>query len=449
MARISTYPMDAIPTVADYVIGTDADDLDITKNYRIGDIIGLGGGGTVTSITPAASTGVGTAITTIGIITFTGAGGITTSINAANEITITGSGGSGVWTTNGSDIYNNNAGNVGIGSASVPSAPLEVTGRISQIGLNNSTFIGFESGANDTGGYNTAVGYQALKANIGGSSNVAIGYNSLLLNTSGGNNSSIGYNSLQNNTIGSNNLAIGTQSLQANISGSQNVAIGSGSLGVNTIGGGNTASGTQALSQNLSGNNNSAVGFASLISNTIADNNSAVGYSSLQSNTSGANNSVIGSYALSSSTTGSSNIAVGSDAGRYEKVSGAAVNTLSTQSVFLGADTLSNTSGETNQIVIGYGAIAGGSNTVSIGNSNIVSTFLKGDVSTIGNISGKIVKTLGYTYADLLVAVPVPAAGMRSYITDAPVVLAWRDVASGGSTVVAAVFYDGTNWIYS
>jgi hypothetical protein len=41
MARISTYSIDSLPTIDDKLIGTDLDDSSITKNYKIGDIIGL------------------------------------------------------------------------------------------------------------------------------------------------------------------------------------------------------------------------------------------------------------------------------------------------------------------------------------------------------------------------------------------------------------------------
>ena len=41
MAKISTYPIDATPQLNDKVIGTDVNDNNITKNYTIGDIIGL------------------------------------------------------------------------------------------------------------------------------------------------------------------------------------------------------------------------------------------------------------------------------------------------------------------------------------------------------------------------------------------------------------------------
>ena len=41
MAKISTYAIDATPTLADKVIGTDVNDSNITKNYTLGDIIDL------------------------------------------------------------------------------------------------------------------------------------------------------------------------------------------------------------------------------------------------------------------------------------------------------------------------------------------------------------------------------------------------------------------------
>jgi hypothetical protein len=43
MAKISTYPILSTPTVNDILIGTDVDDLNITKNFSIGSIIGIVG----------------------------------------------------------------------------------------------------------------------------------------------------------------------------------------------------------------------------------------------------------------------------------------------------------------------------------------------------------------------------------------------------------------------
>jgi len=41
MSKIATYQVDHVPTLNDMVIGTDGDDYNITKNYRIGDLLGL------------------------------------------------------------------------------------------------------------------------------------------------------------------------------------------------------------------------------------------------------------------------------------------------------------------------------------------------------------------------------------------------------------------------
>ena len=43
MAKISTYPFPASPSLSDYVIGTDSNDALATKNFMISDILALGG----------------------------------------------------------------------------------------------------------------------------------------------------------------------------------------------------------------------------------------------------------------------------------------------------------------------------------------------------------------------------------------------------------------------
>lgn len=64
MARIKRtdyYEINTNPTADDYVIGTDPNDSDATKNYRIGDIVELAGGSSVTFLgltdTPDSYTG--------------------------------------------------------------------------------------------------------------------------------------------------------------------------------------------------------------------------------------------------------------------------------------------------------------------------------------------------------------------------------------------------------
>src|SRR5258708_23311731 len=94
------------------------------------------------------------------------------------------------WTTSGSNIYNSNTGNVGIGTNS-PAQPLQVIGNIQ-----GTRFIGYGAG--------------------GISSNTAVGALSLASNTTGIFNSAIGLQALQNNTTGFGNVATGTLALGLN-----------------------------------------------------------------------------------------------------------------------------------------------------------------------------------------------------------------------------------------
>jgi len=95
--------------------------------------------------------------------------------------------------------------------------------------------------------FNTAIGFQALAANINGQNNIAIGFRSLLYNGSGTNNIAIGTTALIDNISGDNNIVIGTNS-QPNWNVSNNIIIGKANdakYGDNiVIGTGNKAQGT-------------------------------------------------------------------------------------------------------------------------------------------------------------------------------------------------------------
>ncbi len=95
------------------------------------------------------------------------------------------------------------AGKVGIGTTT-PSAPLEVSGRISQIGLGGSTYLGYQTGNVDdlSDNFNTGIGYQSLYYNTTGDHNTASGCRSLHSNTTGYYNTASGYHSLYSNTTG-------------------------------------------------------------------------------------------------------------------------------------------------------------------------------------------------------------------------------------------------------
>jgi hypothetical protein len=131
---------------------------------------------------------------------------------------------------------------------------------------------------------------------------------------------------------------MGAFALFSNTMGIENTASGEGALQSNTTGGGNAASGYLALALSTTGHNNTANGTLALFSNTMGTNNTANGALALFSNTTGNGNTALGFQAGHDLTTGDNNIDIG-------------VN------------------------VVG---MAGESNTIRIGNLNIVATFIRG-----------------------------------------------------------------------
>ena len=212
-----------------------------------------------------------------------------------------------------------------------------------------NTAVGFLSLSSDTEGqFNTAVGAGALLANVGdpssgtGVENTATGAGALLSNTTGNQNTATGAFALLSNTDGARNNAVGARTLASNVTGIFNNAVGSFSLSANTNGVSNNAFGDEALSSNTSGDHNTAIGDRAFNLNT-GDGNTACGNVTLFNNT-GSNNTALGNLAGSSLTFGDNNIDIG-------------------YNVF---------------------GVAGESNTIRIGNTDITDTF-------IGGISGTTV----------------------------------------------------------
>jgi hypothetical protein len=253
-------------------------------------------------------------------------------------------------------------------------------------GANNSAQGYASLSSNTTGTNNSAQGVASLSSNTTGVNNSAQGVNSLYSNTTGSYNSAQGVASLSSNTTGTNNSAQGYAALSYNTTGSYNSAQGYAALSYNTTGTNNSAQGAYVLYSNSTGTNNSAQGVNSLYSNTTGSYNSAQGYAALSYNTTGTNNSAQGYAALSYNTTGTNNSAQGYNAGRYI-ADGTTGNTTGNYSLFLGANTKALANGQSNQIVIGYNATGNGSNTVTLGDDNIVKTLLKGNVG-IGYSTG-------------------------------------------------------------
>ena len=94
---------------------------------------------------------------------------------------------------------------------------------------------------------NTAVGWEACKANQTGASNTDFGFRALHDCTSS-NNVAVGYDSMRETTSGHSNTALGVNSLVLNTGGDGNTAIGFKALN-NTITDGNTAVGYQLLKE--------------------------------------------------------------------------------------------------------------------------------------------------------------------------------------------------------
>lgn len=196
-------------------------------------------------------------------------------------------------------------------------------------------------------------------------------------------NTTFGELSLSSNTIGNENVSIGHQSMMVNTQGDENVSIGSSSMFSNTTGDLNVSIGADAMFRNTTGYRNVAVGSSAFFSNTIGYNNTAIGFEPLLSSTTGYNNTAIGYRALSNVTTGNTNTAIGNSAGAITQ--GFVSNTGAIESVYIGANTSPLNNNQTNQIVIGYGALGAGSNTVTLGNGSIEKTILRGTIN-VGNL---------------------------------------------------------------
>ena len=128
------------------------------------------------------------------------------------------------------------------------------------------------------GGYNLAVGYDALKFNVSASFNTALGHKSLWSNTNGEKNVAVGYSSLYENITGSQNTSTGYEAMQYNTGGSYNSAYGFNSLRNNVGGSNNVAFGMQAL-YSTQGDNNTAIGRNAGMMNTTGAGNVFIGFS--------------------------------------------------------------------------------------------------------------------------------------------------------------------------
>lgn len=144
---------------------------------------------------------------------------------------------------------------------------------------------------------------------------------------------------------------------------------------------------------NISGN--TTFGESSFISNTIGNENSAFGTFSMYSSIGSSRNSAFGNRTLIFLNSGEYNTAIGFDAG---SAISAGFNTISNNSIYIGASSRALGNAQTNQIVIGFNAVGAGSNTATLGNTSITTTRLRGAVQ-----GGSFVKD-GGTSSEILLA---------------------------------------------
>ena len=161
--------------------------------------------------------------------------------------------------------------------------------------------FGYQAGyTNQTGIQNTSVGHQAGFLNTASSNlffGIAAGYN----NTTATSVSYLGFQAGYYQQTGGFNTALGFNALSgsstpANNTGQFNISIGSNTLGSNTSGSGNVALGHGALYVNTSGGTNVGVGQEALGSSTTASKNTGVGYQAGSLITTGSKNAILGSY---------------------------------------------------------------------------------------------------------------------------------------------------------
>ncbi len=179
--------------------------------------------------------------------------------------------------------------------------------------------IAFNSGVNVVNNDVTIYGLTVGRGAGAVSTNTAVGASALAGTNTGGFTTALGYQAGFSNTSGQNTL-VGANSGQYITTGTRNTGTGVSTLGFNNgavsiTSNDNTAYGHAALTVLTSGASNTAVGSGSLQNNTTASNNTAVGYQAGYNNQTGASNSIFGQNAGYTNQTGSSNTIIGRDAG--------------------------------------------------------------------------------------------------------------------------------------
>lgn len=226
------------------------------------------------------------------------------------------------------------------------------------------------------------------QTNITGTENCYVGYNTGTTNSSGYSNTFIGSSAGQNNTAAHDNTYIRKEAGLTNATANYNTFIGS-QAGYNNLADNNTFIGKTAGFYNEYGEENVYVGgqagwgaqgsYNVLVGmsagyDTTGNYNAFVGHGAGLSNNIGESNTFIGGYAGHLNTTGEYNTYLGFSAGRYLS-DGVSHNETTNKSIYIGSESKASADGVTNEIVIGYGAVGQGSNSIMLGNSVITNLW--------------------------------------------------------------------------
>ena len=175
---------------------------------------------------------------------------------------------------------------------------------------------------------------------------------------------------------------------------------------------------------NNSYNYNTRIGVETMLNISYGENNVGIGRRALEKLTTGSYNTAIGNYAGNFITISDDNVFLGAFAGHFNTASNNLTNI--SKSVYIG-NTTSGTENAINETVIGYCARGNGSNTVTLGHTTIVNTYLRGKV----NLNDRL-KLASYTKTQ------------RDALTNNEVGdMIWqKDAGNSGIRV-----FNGTNWL--